>query len=289
LIRTLEPGDEQRLDDFLARHADSSLFLRSNALAAGLRDEGQPLQATYLARFEGDEIVAVVAHGWNGNLLLQAPTGAGELSRLAAARTGRPIAGVLGPWGQVSAVLTELGLSDAATSIRSREDLFALGLDALKVPSSLAGGAQTCRRAAPGDIAMLAGWRRAYRIEALGEPDRPELLRTSHDDIARTQAGGSLFLLLEGARPLSMCAFNARHPRCVQIGAVWTPNGLRSRGYGRAVVAGALLAAREEGVLRSVLFTDENNRAARTAYLALGYRRVGDYGLVLFRDARQAR
>jgi predicted GNAT family acetyltransferase len=33
-----------------------------------------------------------------------------------------------------------------------------------------------------------------------------------------------------------------------------------------------------------VLFTGEENRAARAAYKALGFRVVGDYGLVIFSD-----
>jgi uncharacterized protein len=287
LIRILQPGDEQRLDRFLRRHADSSLFLRSNALAAGLRDDGRPFQGTYVAELEGEEVIGVVAHGWNGNLLLQAPSGAGKLSRRAAASTGRPIAGALGPWGQVTDALTELGLLDAATSIRSREDLFALDLNALRVPEPLSTGAVVCRLAHPRDIDLLAKWRKEFRIETLGELDGPELAVSSRDDIARSQARGSLFVLMSEGQIVSTCAFNARHPECVQIGAVWTPPERRSRGHGRAVVAGALLAARQDHVLRSVLFTDEGNAAARAAYLSLGYERIGDYGLVLFRDGQR--
>ena len=35
-VRTLGPGDDTVVGDFLARHADASMFLRSNLLAAGL-------------------------------------------------------------------------------------------------------------------------------------------------------------------------------------------------------------------------------------------------------------
>jgi predicted GNAT family acetyltransferase len=68
----------------------------------------------------------------------------------------------------------------------------------------------------------------------------------------------------------------------VQIGGVWTPPPLRSQGFARAAVAGALLAARARGVPRSVLFTEEDNHPAKAAYRALGYQRVGDYGMVMF-------
>jgi predicted GNAT family acetyltransferase len=62
---------------------------------------------------------------------------------------------------------------------------------------------------------------------------------------------------------------------------VWTPPELRGRGYARAVVAGSLLAVRVEGIRRAVLFTDDDNVQAQRAYVALGFARVGDYGIVL--------
>lgn len=283
MIRPLKPGDEARLDRFLEQHADSSLFLRSNALTAGLRDEGQVFQATYVAKLDGDDVTGVVAHCWNGNLLLQADVEAGELARRALRATGRPVAGVVGPWSQVVAILASLGLADAETSLRSREDLFAVNLASLHIPAVLASESVSVRRASTDDLASLAQWRKSYRIEALGEVDRPDLLARSRKEVAQYQQTGDLFVLEHADQLVATCAFNARHPTCVQIGAVWTPPRLRSRKYGRAVVAGALAIAKAEGVTRSVLFTGANNIAARTAYEALGYVRVGDYGLVLFR------
>jgi len=75
--------------------------------------------------------------------------------------------------------------------------------------------------------------------------------------------------------------FNAMLPEMVQIGGVWTPAEFRGRGYARALVAGSLAAAREQGVRRAVLFANPANAAARAAYLAIGFEIVGDYGLVL--------
>ena len=52
-LRLLRPGDEAALDTFLALHADTSMFLRSNARSAGLADRGEPMQATYVAALDG--------------------------------------------------------------------------------------------------------------------------------------------------------------------------------------------------------------------------------------------
>jgi predicted GNAT family acetyltransferase len=45
-------------------------------------------------------------------------------------------------------------------------------------------------------------------------------------------------------------------------------------------VAGALLAARSSGASRGILFTAESNRPAQRSYQALGFRPIGDYGLL---------
>jgi len=67
----------------------------------------------------------------------------------------------------------------------------------------------------------------------------------------------------------------------VQLGGIYTPPALRGRGFARCAVAASLLAARERGASRAVLFTGNPN-AVRT-YEALGFARVGDYSIVLLR------
>ncbi len=86
--------------------------------------------------------------------------------------------------------------------------------------------------------------------------------------------------VLEDGGLVSYSAFNARLPDIVQIGGVWTPPELRGRGYGRAVVAGSLLDVRALGVRRAVLFAERED--AKRAYAGIGFRVVGEYGLVLF-------
>src|SRR5688572_29877547 len=101
-VERLGPGDEDRLDAFLAEHTDSSMFLRSNWRLAGLADRGGRLEGTYAAAVDGSAIVAVAAHYGNGMIALQAPAGrAGLLAVEVARATERPVRGLVGPWGQV--------------------------------------------------------------------------------------------------------------------------------------------------------------------------------------------
>ncbi|HEY2743277.1 MAG TPA: GNAT family N-acetyltransferase, partial [Polyangia bacterium] len=175
-----------------------------------------------------------------------------------------------------------LGLADRATRLDSREDLFTLALADLRVPPPLADGRIVCRRALPDDAPTIARYGAAYVVEALGEAPAPVTDEAIARERAQIAASNNQFVLIVDGALVAMMRFTAELPDAVQIGGVFTPSSLRGRGYARAVVAGALVDARARGVTRSVLFTGEDNVPARTAYLALGYRIVGDYALVHF-------
>ena len=198
--------------------------------------------------------------------------------------SGRPVAGILGPHVQVCAARDALGLATATAAMDSREELFALELAELRIPAALADGALRCRSPRDDEVAQLVDWRHDYGVETLGEPPGSQTRARSAEWIERYQREGRHWLLEVGDAPVAYSAFNAETPDCVQVGGVWTPPALRGRGYGRAVVAGTLLVARARGVARSVLFTESKNRAAQAAYRALGYQRVGDYGMLLFAE-----
>jgi GNAT superfamily N-acetyltransferase len=282
-VVALGPGDEPELERFLLPRADSSMFLRSNSYHAGLVDEGEPLQGTYAAGRRDGAIAAVAAHYWNGIVVVQGDVASvGEVARFAVARSGRAVHGFSGPWEQLVAARTGLGLAERQAAFDSRDDLFTLALDELRVPPALADGTWTCRHSTSADIPQLAAWRYAYHLDLLGAKPSPEAEARARAEIERNVEGWWL-LVVDGA-VVAMTAFNAELPDCVQVGGVYTAPALRGRGYARAVVAASLLEARAAGATRSILFTGANNVAARTAYLALGYRIVGDYGLVLFDD-----
>lgn len=155
----------------------------------------------------------------------------------------------------------------------------------LRVPVPLAAGQVICRRSAPADIDRLARWRATYSIELLARAPGPALDASAREEVARQHEDGDAFVLVAGEEPVACAYFNARLPDIVQVGGVWTPPELRGRGHARAVVAGALLSARGEGVARAILFTGAENRAAIAAYEALGFRLIGEYGLLLFGGA----
>jgi predicted GNAT family acetyltransferase len=284
-VRILGAGDEEALDAFLVQHADSSMFLRSNLRASGLVDGGEAYQATHAAALDSGLIVAVAAHTWMGNLLLQAPVYLADVARAAVERSGRRVAGILGPWSQVVAARDALSFEQTPTSLNSREILYALELARLIIPNDLARGRVRCRHPGSDELDLLVEWRVAYDLETLSDSGDRAVCRRKVEDL---HAEGRDFVLVADAdEPVAFSAFNAVLPDVVQIGGVWTPVAQRGRGFARAVVAGSLLEARGHGVRRGVLFTAEENWPAQRAYEAIGFRPVGDYGLIGFAEPQQ--
>ena len=279
-MRVLSDRDQDDLEEFLKQHADSSMFLRSNARAAGLQYRGEPLQADYVAAFDGGRVVAVAAHCWNGVVLVQAPVRLGDVVREVVRQSGRGIIGLSGPAAQVRAALAVLGLEHRPAPTLGHDELFALDLAHLVVPAPLADGRWVCRRPREYELELLTDWRVGFFLEALHGADGPDVRDACRAEVRLMRAQGSDWMLTDRDQPVSYSNFNARLPGMVQIGGVWTPPELRGRGYGGAVVAGSLLAARGEGVTRAVLFAERDD--AKRAYRRIGFRAVGEYGVVLF-------
>ncbi|MCZ0953707.1 MAG: GNAT family N-acetyltransferase [Rhodospirillaceae bacterium] len=280
-IRLLTPRDRPILDAFLDGHRASSMFLRANLSYSGLEDRAEPFHGLYMGAFAGGALTDVAAHYWNGNIILQAPTRPVELALAVARESGRPINGLLGPWPQVRAVEPELDLDRKRLGKVVPEYLYSLDLTALAVPEPLSSGRVDFRRARVADLKTLVPWRREYDLHTLGFPAQSIDDAVNRDLLTRMIESRRLWVLKEAGRLVSMTGLSAALPDIVQVGGVFTPAEYRGRGHGRTVVAGSLLEARAGGVVEAILFTEEENFPAQRAYEALGFERIGDYGMVL--------
>ncbi|MEO0407554.1 MAG: GNAT family N-acetyltransferase [Cyanobacteria bacterium P01_A01_bin.135] len=283
-IRILKPGDEAALEAFLLSRIESSMFLIGNMRESSLVDTGQPYTGTYVAAFEGERIIGVVAHYWNQNLVLQAPVHLNPLWQAAAEASQRPIAGLIGPNNQVNAAKAVLKVDESKIQLDSREKLYSLRLADLHVPNDLRSGRVMGRRIEARDLELIVEWRVAYSTEAVGDEESPHLWQTCRASVERSLKERRTWILEDSGEPVATSSFNTEIKEAVQIGGVWTPPNLRRRGYGRAVLAASLLEARHAGVEKAILFTEESNIAAQTAYSALGFEEIGDYRLTLLRS-----
>lgn len=292
-IITLGPADTEGLEEYLLPRLSEAMFLLANSRRAGLRDSGAPWTGSYAAEVVDARIVGVVAHFWNGMLVPCAPVDrVALLGRAALAASKRPLRGLIGPRDQVESLARALhvplkdeesGPTSEALRLDSMEGLYGLELSKLETPGELDTGRVTVRRGVTEDLPLLIDWDVRYALEALGATDRDAQRAISESDQRRLVAAGDVFLLIADGRPVARALYNAAIREAVQIGGVWTLPELRGRRHGRAVVAGALLAAQIRGARRAILFTEHTNLAARRAYDALGFRRIGEFRLAFLR------
>ena len=280
-MRLLTSADEPLVDAFLASHRDSSMFLRANARRAGLTYRGAAGEATYAGAFRDGRVVGVAAHCWNGMMLLQAPEHAADLARECLGLSGRTVTGLSGPLEQVQAARSALDIDAADLALDGAEGLYALDLSELIVPQTLLDGTVVCRAPHTDERDLLCAWRMAYDIEILGATDSEEHRQRSAQFLDAQIAEGNAWVAIADHVLVSLSAFNASLPDIVQLGGIYTPPEFRGRGFAKAAVAASLLTARDRGASRAVLFT--NNPSAVRSYAAIGFRRIGDYSLLLLR------
>ncbi|MFC2970410.1 GNAT family N-acetyltransferase [Acidimangrovimonas pyrenivorans] len=269
MIRPARLRDIAALDALLEARADSSMFLAVN------HARGTPGMWVV-----GDPVAGVVQLAPSGYFLTQAEQVAPQdWAKLRRRLSARPCHGVNGPPEQVAAALDGLGLGRRAATLDRVEPLFGLDLADLAMPP----GDTTLRPLAQADIGPLTPWRMAYLVEAMGNAPGPDTAASAAAQLGAMLTAGHARVLERDGQPVAMCNFNAALPHRVQVGAVFTPPELRGRGHGRRAVALMLQEARARGVLRAVLFAA--NEAAARAYQGIGFRRIGDYRLVLYTPA----
>ena len=281
-IRSLEPGEEAAVEAFLAARPERSLHMLSNIAAVGLAPGAEPYRGYYAGAFERDRLVGVVAHYWNGLLYLRAPVRAASLAVEATKRSGLPIKAIFGPAQQVDEAQDALGVASAEITFRGEPELMTLDLSVLRPPPAALEERLQVRCVRSSEADLVANWFQRFEVDVFGKKESPGLYREALETVQRLRRAKRLWGLLRAGRIVACCGFSARYRDMVQVGPVWVPMGLRNGGYGRAVVAGALLAAREEGVGRAVLLGEDP--AARRAYLALGFRSVGRQVLIHLRE-----
>jgi RimJ/RimL family protein N-acetyltransferase len=282
--RVLVPGDEGELFRFLEPYTDTSLFFYSNIERGGLRDTGEAPTGSYVGHFDATgALTAVACHAWNGVVMVQGDLGLESAAAETVRVTGREVRGFIGPWSLACRARRALGLDQKKAVHDGREVLLTLPLAQLRLPELLTCPGIEFRVPTPAEVeGVLLEWRIAYEVETLGATRDAALEARARSWMSSWLAGGTIWVLTHDGALVSLTGFNSVARGIVQVGGVYTPPDLRSRGYARAAVGASLAAARSQGATRSILFTSEQNIAAQRAYQALGYEASADLGLILF-------
>ncbi len=277
---------KEQIDKYLTPHTAYCMFMRNNIYNSGVEYANKPFHGDYYGSFnEHGFLNGVLAHYWNGNIMMQA-NDLDILSDLVGKfvqTNTREIRGILGEEIQALSVIKQLGIDSLRFAVNYAEDLFSVQLQKLIEPQALIKHDYKILPASKASTSILKNWLAAYHIEALGaDGGSPNFVNTIDIDVQNTLISQNRWVLLHEGIPVSLCGFNAEIPEAVQIGPVFTPIEFRNNGYARVLLYLCLQQAKHRQIKEAILFTSD--KYASRVYTSLGFEKIGKYRLAILKD-----
>ncbi len=264
LWRPLTNVDKEQSLAFLKPSLSTTfLFLYSNLEQAGMEYAGMPYQAEYYGLFIDHELVGIVAHCWNNNLLYYFKDRTVDFfESFNFDCLTRGIALIIGA-GRFDSLICRLSV------IHRTEHVFSLDLVDEYKNASFEG----CSVAGMDDLDEIAQMRADFEMESFGT--QPSLEQTK-SAVKGPITAGKIFVLKE-KRPVALCQLTAAADGMASIGFVYVAPDHRSKGLSKIIVEYALCKFKAMGFSKAILFTQ--NPAAMRVYTKLGFTIVGDLQL----------
>jgi predicted GNAT family acetyltransferase len=205
-------------------------------------------------------------------LLTALPGMSAEQLAQALADRGGELPGVNGLEADAAALAAAWrAITGMSSRTHQRQRLYRLGT--LVPPDPPPAGA--ARIATGADAAVVGSWLTAFAAE-IGAPG------TADDIVADRLDRGRLVLWQVAGDPVSLAGHTELIAGVARIGPVYTPPGLRGRGYASGATAAASELAMARGATSVILFTDLSNPTSNSLYRRLGYETVEDRVVLAF-------
>jgi ribosomal protein S18 acetylase RimI-like enzyme len=294
MIRLVDTEDLERVRGFLEAHVETSLFLLSNLAIFGPRLGESWNSGNYRLVEEAGRIVAVFCLTRRGNLLVQAGGRADLAEGILEACESESIdvSGVAGEW-PIAAALWDLLLADPRFepgSGCSKDVLYRVPVtdEVLLAAAGRVPAGVTVRPLDPGDFEAWERLNTAY----LAEMNLPlPVIDAAHEaEFARRARARWWWGAFVRSELAATVALNAAYGTVGQVGGVYTRPADRQKGLARAAMYQLMEDSRDEHRFATlILFTGEDNVAARRLYQSLGFEVAGAFGLLLGSRRAQAR
>ncbi len=289
MIQDVTAADLEPVRAFLEANLDSSLFLLSNLAMCGPRRGDHPNSGNFRFIAEEGRIVAVFSLTLRGNLLVQAAGRVDLAEEILGACDDEPIevTGIVGEW-LTAQVLWNLLCADSGfePSHSTKDLLFSRPLTDADVVASPVGGTddtpdeRRVRTLNPDDFEQWEPLNTAYLAE-LNLPWQATLQERKDDFESRARAR-RWWGAFDSGRLVAIAGLNAVYGRLGQVGGVYSLLDGRRKRLGHAVMRALISDSRSHHHFeRLVLFTGEDNVAARRLYKSLGFQVGGAFGLFL--------
>lgn len=278
IIQTVSDQNIDRVKMFLDKHIETSMFLASNLETYGPKLSESPNSGDFKCIESSGKIMGVFCLTQRG-IVLAETGGKTELTNLileSCIAEEFQIEGVVGEWVLAESIWNRhLERSNAQETLRSKETLYRLLLTG-ELESSL--GNSTARLLEPADFdawyMLIQGYLKELSFSENLSREQQEVV---FEEYANTNRWWGLF---DGKNLLSIASLNAVHQTLGQIGGVYTRPEYRRQGYSRAVLHKLISDGIElHGLEKLILFTGEENVAAKAQYESFGFEKVGDYAI----------
>jgi predicted GNAT family acetyltransferase len=278
-IRAVDETNLPSARAFLEDHAETSMLLLGNLDLYGPRIGSAFYSGNYKIIEEDGQVCAVFCLT-RRTMLLAAAGGRIEFARtIVDACREEPIAigGVMGEWNLAESIWSILRTNPGFNEVYAAKEI----LHARDLNHAIARDASPhVRHLAVTDFEQ---WDLAYAayhaeegIPLHGTPSEREALFRRNAEARRWWG------YFEDGRLLAMAGLNAVYKQLGQVGGVYTVPDRRRLGLSRTTM-NALLAdsVHVHRLERLILFTGEQNRAARHLYDTLGFLRIGHFALLI--------
>ena len=282
MIRHVTDSDLEPVRAFLESHVDTSLFLLSTLSTLGPRLGSHLNSGNFRIVEEGGKIVAVCCLTRRGNLLVQA-AGRRDLAEQileACEAEAIEIRGIVGEYATAEALWDLLRADPRFEPTHSLKDV----VYRLMLKSVGTGPESDSLRVRALDINDFLQWEqlnRAYFAE-LSLPLQASMEQRRTDFLVRVRSGLWWGAFDDDYELVSIASLNATYGSMGQVGGVYTRPADRRKGWSQAVMRLLIEDCRERlDFDKLVLFTGQDNIAARRLYESVGFEVAGAFGLLL--------
>ena len=284
MIRSVATDDLERVRGFLEAHVESSLFLLSNLAIFGPRLTDHWNSGNYRLVEEAGRVVAVFSLTRRGNLIVQAGGRADLADSILEACESEPIevCGVMGEWPTAEALWNLLRADPRfEPGLSSKDVLYRLPLQKTAGQARRAPRSEiTVRALEPGDYTQWERLNTAYCAE-MNLP-LPVVDHAHESEFARRTRARWWWGTFSGTQLVAIAGLNAAYGVVGQVGGVFTRPADRKKGLAGFAMELLVEDGRDNHQFEKlVLFTNEDNLAARRLYESLRFEVVGAFGLLL--------
>lgn len=260
---------------YLKKHENSSLFLLGNAETHGWNLADSPYSGNYKLMRKGSKVAGVFCLYRCGSLMVQSDERDFDLILDACRGEKIPIKGCLGEWEYSASLWSHLQSRKwiAAETFRSKEVLHILELAGWQEQTSQA------RLLQEADYPIWKELRVAYVAEMKFPTHLTEEQMRSM--FLSKVAAKTVWGVFSGKQLAAIGDLNAKALDLGQVGGVYTAPAFRKQGMAKSLMQRLVTDAKELHAIRKlIIFTGENNAAARRLYRSLGAQEAGRYALL---------